>query len=211
MPNLTYDYVTSLLNTLTSQFASSHFSLVLVSFFFSTLAIRAIMIGINQTYGQAETRSLLQIWSLSFLFILLFALAILLLVIAYLISADIGAVIFEKCGVYPYYYPFIRFFAVIFSWLASMFIFSLIYVAAPARPLKFCEGLPGALFSTLGLNIAFRVFTWFINHSNKYSTLYGNLGGLFALLVGFYFICVIINLGGKINLYWSLFKNNKIA
>lgn len=165
----------------------------------------------SKTYGQAETRSLLQIWSLSFLFTLLSALAILLLVIAYLISADIGAVILRSVVSIHTITPSSVFFAVIFSWLASMFIFSLIYVAAPARPLKFCEGLPGALFSTLGLNIAFRVFTWFINHSTKYSTLYGNLGGLFALLVGFYFICVIINLGVKINLYWSLFKNNKIA
>ena len=209
LPNLSYNYVTSLLNSLTSQFSNSSYGLILVSFFFSTLAIRAIMIGINQTYGREETRSLAQIWSLSFLFTLLFALAILLLVIAYIISADVGAIIFEKLGVYLYYYPFIRLFAVIFSWLASMLIFSLIYVAAPAQPLKFTEGLPGALFATLGLNVAFRIFSWFINNSNKYSTLYGNLGGLFALLVGLYFICVILNLGGKINLYWSLSPKNK--
>ena len=209
LPNLSYNYVTSLLNSLTSQFSNSSYGLILVSFFFSTLAIRAIMIGINQTYGRKETRSLARIWSLSFLFTLLFALAILLLVIAYLISADVGAIIFEELGIYLYYYPFISLFAVIFSWLASMLIFSLIYVAAPAQPLKFVEGLPGALFATLGLNVAFRIFSWFINNSNKYSTLYGNLGGLFALLVGLYFICVILNLGGKINLYWSLYKNNK--
>jgi membrane protein len=211
LPNLSYNYVTSLLNSLTSQFSNSSYGLILVSFFFSTLAIRAIMIGINQTYGRKETRSLVRIWSLSFLFTLLFALAILLLVIAYLISADVGAIIFENLGIYLYYYPFISLFAGIFSWLASMLIFSLIYVAAPAQPLKFAEGLPGALFATLGLNVAFRIFSWFINNSNKYSTLYGNLGGLFALLVGLYFICVILNLGGKINLYWSLYKNNKTA
>ena len=87
----------------------------------------------------------------------------------------------------------------------------MIYVLTPAQPLKFKSGLPGALFATLGLNIAFRIFTLFINHSTKYSTLYGSLGGLFALMVAIYFICVILNLGGKINLYWSLYQDPEFS
>ncbi|MBC3798108.1 YihY/virulence factor BrkB family protein [Acetobacterium tundrae] len=207
LPSLSYTYVTDLLNSMTSQFSNSDYSLIVISFFFSSLAARAIMNGLNQTYGQKETRSLSRIWSLSFLFTILFTLAIILIVIAYIFSADIGAIIFENIGAIAFYSPLIRLFAVVFSWLASALIFNMIYMAAPAQPLKFLEGLPGALFATAGLNIAFRVFTWFVNNSTKYSALYGNLGGLFALLVGLYFICVILNLGGKINLYWSLYKS----
>ncbi|AFA47153.1 YihY/virulence factor BrkB family protein [Acetobacterium woodii] len=207
LPNLSYDYVTGLLNTITSQTTNSNFSLIIISFLFSTLAARATMVGINQTYGKEETRKLYQIWLFSFLFTILFALAILLIAVAYIFSADLGAVIFEKIGLYNYYYPLLSLFAVIFALVVSTFIFNMIYVMAPAQPLKFSDGLPGAIFATLGLNVAFRIFTWFINHSDKYSTLYGNLGGLFALLVAIYFICVILNLGGKINLYWSLYKN----
>ncbi|AWW27008.1 YihY/virulence factor BrkB family protein [Acetobacterium carbinolicum] len=207
LPNLSYDYVTSLLDSIISQVSGSHYSLILVAFFFSSLAARAIMVGINQTYGRKETRTLKVIWLYSFLFTILFTVAILLIAFAYLFSADVGAVIFEKIGLYTYYYPVLSFFAVVFSWIVSTFIFNMIYVMAPAQHLKFKSGLPGALFATLGLNIAFRIFTLFINHSTKYSTLYGSLGGLFALMVAIYFICVILNLGGKINLYWSLYQD----
>ena len=209
LPNLSYEYVTNLLDSMINQISSSHFSLILVAFFFSSLATRAIMVGINQTYGRKETRTLRTIWLYSFLFTILFTLAILLIVLAYLFSADVGAVIFQKIGLYTYYYPALSFFAIIFSWIVSTFIFNMIYVMAPAQRIRFKSGLPGALFATLGLNIAFRIFTLFINHSTKYSTLYGSLGGLFALMVAIYFICVILNLGGKINLYWSLYLDKE--
>jgi len=211
LPNLSYDYVTSLLDSMISQVSGSHYSLIVIAFFFSTLAARAIMVGINQTYGRKETRALTTIWLYSFLFTILFALAILLIAFAYLFSADVGAVIFAKIGLYTYYYPVLSFFAVAFSWIISTFIFNMIYVMAPAQRLKFKSGLPGAIFATLGLNIAFRIFTLFINHSTKYSTLYGSLGGLFALMVAIYFICVILNLGGKINLYWSLYQDKEFS
>ncbi|WP_296559309.1 YhjD/YihY/BrkB family envelope integrity protein [uncultured Acetobacterium sp.] len=211
LPNLSYDYVTGLLNSIISQVSGSQYSLIVIAFFFSSLAARAIMIGINQTYGRIETRTLTTIWLYSFLFTILFALAILLIALAYLFSADVGAVIFTQIGLYTYYYPILSFFAIIFSWIISTLIFNMIYVMAPAQPLKFKNGLPGALFATLGLNIAFRVFTLFVNHSTKYSTLYGSLGGLFALMVAIYFICVILNLGGKINLYWSLYQDKEFS
>jgi membrane protein len=207
LPSLSYTYVTGLLSTMTSQISDSSYGMILISFFFAALAARAVMIGINQTYGRRETRPLIKIWLYSFLFTLLFALAILLIVLAYILSADAGAVIFKEIGLYTYYYPFISLFAVIFSLAVSTFIFNMIYVWAPEHPLKFSAGLPGALFATLGLNVALRIFVWFINHSSKYSTLYGNLGGLFALMVAIYFICIILNLGGKINLYWSLYTS----
>lgn len=211
LPALSYEYVTGLLNSLISQGSGSPYRLILVAFFFSSLATRAVMIGINQTYGREETRNLKEIWLYSFLFTILFTLAILLIAVAYIFSADTGAVIFQKIGLYTYYYPVLSFFAIAFSWIVSTFIFNMIYVLAPAQPLKLKNGFPGALFATLGLNIAFRIFTLFINHSTKYSTLYGSLGGLFALMVAIYFICVILNLGGKINLYWSLYQDPEFS
>src|SRR5665647_370224 len=66
LPDLSYAYVFDLLASLTSQISDSNYFLILISFFFATLAARAIMTGLNQTYGSAETRSHLKIWILSF-------------------------------------------------------------------------------------------------------------------------------------------------
>jgi len=206
LPDLSYAYVSELLTSLTSQISDSNYFLILITFFFATLAARAIMTGLNQTYGSPETRSRLKIWILSFLFTLLFALAILLIAVAYVFSLDIGEFIFRIFGISSDNYPAWRLFALGVSWLLSTLLFNMVYVMATAKRLRFFDALPGAIFATFGINVAFRIFAWFINNSDNYSLLYGNLGGLFVLLVGIYFVCVILNLGGKINLYWSLYK-----
>lgn len=207
LPELSYAYVSELLASLTSQISDSNYFLILLTFFFATLAARAIMTGLNQTYGSPETRSRLKIWTLSFLFTLLFALAILLIAVAYVFSLDIGEFIFQIFGISSDNYPAWRLLALGVSWLLSTLLFTMVYVMAIAKRLRFLAALPGAIFATFGINVAFRIFAWFINNSDNYSLLYGNLGGLFVLLVGIYFICVVLNLGGKINLYWSLRKN----
>ena len=173
LPNLSYDYVTNLLTSLTSRISDANYSLLLIAFFFSTLAARAIMIGLNQTFGRKEIRSHLKIWLTSFLFTILFALATLLIVIAYIFSADFAKFIFQIFGITLDYYPVWRLLAVMISWVFSTLFFNMVYIMAPAKHLKFSAGLPGAFFATLGLNVAFRIFTWFINNSTfpalKYS------------------------------------------
>lgn len=208
LPDLSYAYVSDLLASLTSQISDSNYFLIMISFFFATLAARAIMIGLNQTYGSAETRSHLKIWILSFLFTLLFALAIVLIAVAYVFSLGIGEFIFQFFGISSDNYPSWQFLALAVSWLLSTLLFNMVYVMAAAKRLKYFDALPGAIFATFGINVAFRIFAWFMNNSDNYNILYGNLGGLFALLVGIYLICVILNLGGKINLYWSIYKRN---
>lgn len=210
LPRLSYQYVINLLNTITHNHSGSQYALILISFVFATIAVRAIMIGLNQTYGQKETRSYLKIWGLSILFTFLLALVIIIIMVASFVSIDIGVYILSVLGLSDNTTEIIQIFAILFSWIISTLLFNFIYTNAPVKRLEFLSGLPGSLFAFLGLTIAFRIFAFFINNSSKYTTLYGNLGGLFALLIALYFISVIINLGGKINLYWSLYQSGQL-
>lgn len=206
LPTLSYDYVINLLNQFSIKAGPQNTILIIWCFFFATLAARAVIIGLNQTYGCEEHRSIFKLWTFSFLYTILFAVAILLIAITYLLTTDIGTYFYDLFKIDPNAYLELTLLTQIFFWPISTLLFCLIYMSAPTRHLKLKESLPGAIFATFGLNVAFRIFTFFIDHSSKYSALYGNLGGLFALLVGIYFICVILNLGGKINLYWSIYK-----
>ncbi len=203
LPQLSYDYVRTLIDTLTRNLADNNYILVLFTFFFATLAARAIMTGMNQNYGNRESRSHLKIWLLSFLFTVLFAISIILIISAYVFSEAISEYILVRLGIDQFNIILMNIFTLVFSLVTSIFLFTCVYVLAPDRHLRFVQGLPGAVFSTLGINIAFRIFLKFMNHSTKYTLLYGNFGGLFALLVGIYFVCVILNLGGKINVFFS--------
>ncbi len=210
LPSLSYDYVASLLNHLTHNGSGSQYFLILISFFFATIAARAIMIGINQTYGQEETRTYLKIWGLSLLFTFLLAIGIIIIIVASFVSVDIGVSLLSLIGLSDKATDIIQIFTILFSWIISTLVFNFIYTKAPVDRLKFMAGLPGSLFAFLGLTIAFRIFAFFINNSSKYTTLYGSLGGLFALLIALYFISVIINLGGKVNLYWALYRSGQL-
>ncbi|WKY47819.1 YihY/virulence factor BrkB family protein [Eubacteriaceae bacterium ES3] len=210
LPELSYEYVTNLLETMTQYNDSSKYFLIFLAFFFATFAVRAIMIGLNQTYDQVESRSILKIWTLSFIFTILLAIAILLVLIAYFISVDLGQFILTSLGLSAYQTNLIQIGAVIFSWIVAILLLNFIFTKAPSQSLHFKSGLPGSIFAFLGLNIAFRIFTFFINNSSRYSSLYGNLGGLFALLVALYFISIVINLGGKVNLYWSFYQKKQL-
>jgi membrane protein len=202
LPELSYQYVTNLLESMTQYHNNSKYFLILLSLFFATFAVRAIMVGLNQTYAQQEARSHLKIWGLSFLFTILLAIAVLFVLVAYFISVDLG--------LSEYQASLIQMGAIFFSWTIAILLLNFIFTKAPSQSLRFKSGFPGSIFAFLGLNIAFRIFTLFINHSSRYSSLYGNLGGLFALLVALYFISIIINLGGKVNLYWSFYRKKEL-
>ena len=211
LPSLSYDYVANLLNRLTHHgSSSSQYFLILISFFFATLAVRAIMIGLNQTYGQEEARSYLKIWGLSLIFTFLLAIVIIIIIVTSFVSIDIGVFILNQIGLSENATDIVQVFTILFSWIISTLLFNFIYTKAPVNRLKFTSGLPGSFFAFLSLTVAFRIFAFFINNSSKYTTLYGSLGGLFALLIALYFISVIINLGGKINLYWSLYRSDQL-
>ncbi|MEG2897494.1 MAG: YihY/virulence factor BrkB family protein [Eubacterium sp.] len=204
LPNLSYNYVVNLINILIQDLDNNNYVLLAITFFFATLAARAIMTGMNQNYGNIENRSPLKILLLSFLFTFLFAIVLILIIITYLFSEAISLQVLNNFGIDHVTLNIMNIFTFIFTLIISAFLFNCIYILAPNKRLPFKQGFPGAIFATIGLNIVFRIFLIFINNSPKYTILYGNLGGLFALLVGIYFICVILNLGGKINVYFFI-------
>lgn len=206
LPELAYNYVYNFIVSLPQFSGDNHYFLLIMSFFFSTLAARAIMIGMNLTYGYTERRSRPRLWALSFVFTLAFAVTILLILSAFMFSQNLTVFVLGKLGLSGFNYRLVSAMTFAFSFLVTVLVCNLIYIMAPAKKLPFCHGLPGALFSAVGITIVFRIFLIFMNRSAKYTLLYGSFGGLFALLVVIYFLCVILNLGGKINIYCSIDK-----
>lgn len=206
LPDIAYNYVYDLIHALPPATGENHYFMLLLAFFFSTLAARAVMIGMNSTYGYLETRSRKKLWILSFIFTFAFAVMILLIITAFLLSQTLTAFILNKLGLSPFTYNLISTTTFIFSFLVTVLICDLVYTMAPSKRLSFKHSLPGALFSAAGITIIFRIFLIFVNRSAKYTLLYGSFGGLFALLVGIYFLCVILNFGGKINVYFNIEK-----
>lgn len=215
LPDLSYNYVQMVLNQLQNTHFHNQLLLIIITFCFASMAARAIMIGINQNYGNIERRNLFHVWILAFVFTLLFAVSLVLVIVIYVIMNDMTENILIRIGLTRFSVAITQVFTFVFAFVVTILAFDCIYVLAPAKSLTIRQGLPGAIFMTLALNIALRIFVFFVNHSTKYTMLYGNLGGFFALLVGIFFICFIFNFGSKINYYVEIFniqfsKRNKI-
>ncbi len=172
LPDLSLQYILDSYTTLEQDInGTNYLFLILVTFIFATLAARAIMTGLNTTYGEIETRSQGRVWLLSIIFTILFAVALIIIFAAYLFSTGIGEFIFRFFKISGNDYNLWSILTIIFSFLVSAFLFDMIYIFAPAHKIGFTEGLPGAIAAPWVLMWPF-VFCWFLNVSSKYTVLY---------------------------------------
>ena len=96
------------------------------------------------------------------------------------------------------------------SLTAEIILFAFVFSTAATVKTRFRDALPGAIFTTLSINIVFRVFIYMSNSSDKYILLFGPLGALLMLLFSIDLICLFIILGIRLNVYIWLAKEGKI-
>ena len=77
--------------------------------------------------------------------------------------------------------------------------FYLIYRYLPNRKLTGNHVLAGTIFTTVGWIGASLLFSFYVNNFGSYATVYGSLGGMFALIFWLYISTLIFLLGGAIN------------
>ncbi len=78
----------------------------------------------------------------------------------------------------------------------------LVYKFLPHKKIKFSSVLPGALLSTIGCLVSSIGFSIYVDlRSTYYNNIYGNLSGIFILLLWVYMISYIFLLGVEINAF----------
>jgi len=202
LPDIAFSYLESILDYFLSNYSGSgNIVFLFFSFIFGAIAVRTITAGMRSDYG-LKKQSLLKGYLYSLISTLLLAISIFFTLLVYIYSEyfitlinfhfqfDLG--VLEKIDLY----------SKIFSIIITFIFLDFMYTMSTNVQLALKNGIPGAITATIGFHLFFQLLIVSINHSQRYTLLYGNLGGLFALLVGIYFICVILNFGGKINAYF---------
>ena len=80
----------------------------------------------------------------------------------------------------------------------SFIVFSGIYWLLPNTRVRFSEVLPGAIFATIAFEVIKIVFVWYVGNYSIYSTVYGSVGGVVALLTWVYLSALILLFGSLI-------------
>ena len=76
-----------------------------------------------------------------------------------------------------------------------------IYYVLPASGQRVGEALPGTIFAMISWIFSSWLFSYYVDHLNDFSALYGSLGTIIVLMVWLYLFNLILLLGGQINAY----------
>jgi len=194
-------FIQSILNDLEKTSTSKGLlSVAIIVYLWSaSKGIMSIIQGLNRSYHIEETRSTLYIRFISVFYT--GALAIILLItFAFVVLGNaILALISEKIQL-PFSSELLIYLVkALFSLVVGFIFFILLYNTTPNKRVSFKEAAPGAAFSTLGWIATSYGFSYYIQHFNSISVMYGSLSSVIALMIWLYIVCNIILIGGVIN------------
>ncbi|HMM11973.1 MAG TPA: YihY/virulence factor BrkB family protein [Bacteroidales bacterium] len=172
----------------------------ILTFFFSTNGISAIIDGFNTSLHTTETRNWFQQRIISFMLVIVLSM-MLIVSIALLTTGGYVLDYLIKEGWITGDLTIWALFAV--KWLVSVslvfFSTSILYYYAPAKRKNFYFFSPGAILATLLLVFGTLGFNYYIANFSRYNALYGSIGTLIILLMWIFFNAYILLIGYELN------------
>ena len=172
---------------------------MLASLWAASRGMSAIIRGLNHSYGVKESRRFVRLNMVALLSTVGLSVMVLISFIMIVLGRIIGSTIFGYMGAKSLFYSiwsFLRY-GITFGLLLTTFY--LIYRYLPNRKLTGNHVLAGTIFTTVGWIGASLLFSFYVNNFGSYATVYGSLGGMFALIFWLYLSTLIFLLGGAIN------------
>lgn len=175
---------------------------VISTIYLATLAFQSMIRILNNAYQVLQSRPLWKNLILGVFLMMGLFVALLISLLLPVFGRMIGEWAVELWGISEWYTRFWQFFRWIASSVILFLVFLFIYKFVPNIPLTFRNSLPGAIFSTFGWQLSSLAFSSYVN-LERYSSIYGHLGGVIILLGWFYLTAFILILGGQINAIWN--------
>lgn len=170
-----------------------------LSLWFASNGIGAIITGLNKAYDEREKRSFIRVKMISLFFTLLLSIAIVFSFTLLIFGGVIKRSLIDGLSLTPFYQALWDIGRYVFIVSVILLIFIFLYRYTPSRRMRWREVVPGAIFSTAGWLVTSLGFAYYVDHFGHYSTFYGSIGGVVILLIWLYFSAVIILIGGELN------------
>lgn len=203
IPEASSQYLTDEFNILINYLNSYRILMVIICTLMGTLSAHTIVIGLNQTYGFGPYKSRKWVWIKSF-FMLLSLIIILVAALYFFFISTFTIEIFNNTINIKLQENIVIDISSLISGLAALFLILLgIYMFTPYRRISIREAYPGAVFALISILIVFQIYLKILNRSLNYLRIYGTMSGLFILLTALFFLCLVINLGVKVNVFFA--------
>lgn len=172
---------------------------LLATLWSASAGFRAVIKGVNKAYNCCEKRSFIKRAFIAMISVVAFSVMVL-LVLGFVVFGTVIGNYITKYIKYPGVILLLwKIFRYVFIIIFMLFIFTTIYVLAPDEHLKWRDGLPGAVFSTIGWIVSSLGFSFYINNFSNYSKFYGSLGAVFIMMTWIFLVSMIFIFGVEIN------------
>ena len=172
---------------------------ILASLWAASRGMSAIIRGLNHSYGVRESRNFIKLNLIALLSTIGLTLMIIFSFIMIVLGRVIGSTIFGYLGAKSLFYSIWGVLRYGITFALLLLTFYLVYRYLPNRKLNGGHVLAGTVFATFGWVGASLLFSFYVNNFGSYATIYGSLGGLFALIIWIYISTLIFLLGGALN------------
>jgi membrane protein len=183
----------------------------LISLYFASNGVIAIMNAFNQSSHSIESRTALKKYMVSFLLVFILALNMIVsgaalaftsILLYYMeekgIIGDSSTLFLLQAGQW------------IIILLTSLIAFSSIYYLAPAKKRVFPFFSAGSIIASLLSVVSFKLFTVFINNFSNYNRFYGSLGAMIMIIVWINLTALMLLIGFELNASIYMAKQNKM-
>ncbi|QKY71537.1 YihY/virulence factor BrkB family protein [Lentibacillus sp. CBA3610] len=162
-------------------------------------AINAIMRGFNRAYEVEEDRSFIVTRLIAIILTIAMVLVICMAFLLPVFGRMIGEYIFAFFGLSEGFVSVWQTLRWVVSSAVIFIVLLALYRMAPNMRIYFRNVVWGALFGTIGWQLASLAFSFYVNSIGNYSATYGSLGTVIVLMIWFYLTGIIIMIGGVIN------------
>ena len=161
--------------------------------------INAVMRSLNKAYDVEENRSFLVGRLIAILLLVSMLILILVALLLPVFGRAIGVYIFSFFGASETFIDVWNMLRWVISSSVFFVVFLYLYRLAPNAKVYIKDTLYGALFATLGFQLASFGFSFYVNNFGNYTATYGSLGGIIIMMFWFYITGIVVITGGEIN------------
>ncbi len=164
----------------------------------SSSGMRAIMRGINKALCRDDRMPFWISVPLSIVFTILVTVLAVFYFLLLIFGEQIGELLVHAGMMWEYWkgWDVIRYMAAV---LIMIGVFTLLFRYSPCKRIRWRNALPGAVFTTVGWLLVSFIFAFYVNQFWNPTLVYGNLGGIIALLIWLFISAQLILLGGEVN------------
>lgn len=163
----------------------------------------ALMRGMNTIYKAEEHRNYILLRLRSVIYTVVFIISIVLSLIVLVFGTSLHQAALKYVPLLSRVTGLIVTFKGVVSVIFLSIVFMFLYKFVPNRKASLFSQAPGALFSALSWYLFSAVFSFYMDHSDGFSNMYGSLTTIIMVMVWLYFCMYIVLIGAEVNSYFE--------